>query len=187
MKTKFIILIIMVLSIQLGGYAQNEGENNVMDTTNKFPQTYLGLSVDPMQFTNGFKGDEVKGTQWIIELGVQDKYSRVSLFYERFDAIEYISYGLQPSLILPVSDVFHGTIGSEFSIIRRPAYIKRGLIGSEEGFTSYATYAFNMSVNASIIKDRFDVFIKGDMKRRPDINNKDFQYETKAGVRVILN
>jgi hypothetical protein len=165
MKRFLTVLILLVTTIS---FAQEKD-----NTTNGF----IGFSIDPAQLVEG----EPKGFQWVAEVGVQDKFSRVALFYERFDEIEYVSYGLQPSLILPLFSTVDLGLGTEVSIIRRPARNASFFTRGDE-YSSYASYAFNGSVSVKVV-DRLSLFVKADMKRRPDID-KLWQFSGYTGVRV---
>jgi hypothetical protein len=163
---KFLMLVTLLIVSQI---MVAQDDNNT--------EGYVSFSTDPMQMIEG----EPKGFQWVLEMGVQDNHGRVGMFYERFDAIEYVSYGIQPSFRLPVLRLVDLSLGTELSVIRRPGE-HIGLFGNYQDYKNYMTYAFNGSVSVDLMK-RLALFVKADMKRRPDIE-KLWQFSGYTGVRV---
>jgi hypothetical protein len=170
---KKILMLMMLVLITQVSIAQEE------ENLNKNEHGFVGFSVDPYQMIDG----EPQGFKWVVEAGAENDFSRVNIFYERFDEIEYVSYGLQPSFIFPVIDLVDLSLGSEISIIRRPE-LKSGLLGPRKEFENYVSYAFNSAISIKLM-ERLSIFVKADMKRRPD-ENRLWDFSGYSGIRVML-
>lgn len=126
---------------------------------------FVSVGLDPAQAIYGSPKNS-NGFDGVIKVGANHGRIRVSIFYERFELIQYQSFGFQPSVVFSPYRNIKLLLGTEVSMINRM------------GPTSMS-YAFNSQVEYHL--KRFFIYAQADLKRRTDVTQK-WGYSNYIGI-----
>lgn len=163
---KIKILLLLLLVTQLGFSQQN------------YTNYYVDLGLNPSVLLN----KETKGElNWFAKLGHNfDSKNSVAVFYERYNADNYVSYGVQPSTTINIVAGLQVGLGLEASIIERYDVGKTVLYGGTR--EHYLTGAINGSLAYKFDK-HFTAYYGLDYKYRPDIADERWVLSPSIGLR----
>jgi hypothetical protein len=156
---KTIILLVVVLLSQIGFAQENEEQN--------YSNQYVEFGLNPdVLLSEDTKGD----LNWFVKLGHNfDNNNSIAIFYERYNAENYISYGVQPSSSVNIVGGLQLGLGVEVSVIERYD-IGKSLISS--GYRNhYLTGAISGDISYQFDK-YFTIYYSGDLKYRPDLDGE---------------
>ncbi|TVZ25383.1 hypothetical protein JM83_0289 [Gillisia sp. Hel_I_86] len=98
-----------------------------------------------------------RGFDGVFRFGARKEKIQVDLFYEIFKIIEYKSFGITLNYVLMPDKKLTPLLGIELGMIQRPKHLYPSLAALGE-----LDYHFGP----------FFIYIKGEIKVRPDINDK---------------
>ncbi len=98
-----------------------------------------------------------RGFDGVFRLGVRKEQFQADMFYETFKIIEYTSFGINLNYVLRPDKKLTPLVGIELGMIQRPKHL-------------YPSLAVISELDYHL--GPFFIYVKGQIKVRPDINDK---------------
>jgi hypothetical protein len=168
-----VILLLLMIGVSYGQEAKVEDK----------PENYIEFGADPSFLV----GQEANGyVDWVVKFGSEfGDYGNIAVFYERADMKNYVSYGIQPGLVIPIVYGLRAKVGTELSMIERYDLEEVGILYTRKSRTYDPTYAFNIGLDYRFHKN-VALGYSADFKRRPDISSSKWEESFRVGLTLYF-